>query len=577
MGRVLDKKLARCALGLAWTVALAACGGGGGGPMFPPFLTAPAAPGDSASVPVPTAAEDPVASSPAVPPLDPAAPLQPANPPTAVPEAPVVPPAPPAPEPREDIVKSSDVAAQCAAPRTGIDPSTGAAFTDLQGTLALEKSWVRGWIDETYLWYDEVPTYLLAKDYATPVTYFDVLKTPKLTASGKPKDRFHFTANTEQARALSQNGTEIGYGMQLAFISASAPRDIRVAFTEPGSPAAQAAVARGDRLIEIDGIDAVNGTEVDSLNAAIAPQRAGVQHSFKLRANDGTERILTLASASITRDPVPTLNAFTLPGGKRVGYMLFNEHIATAEYWLTATMELFQSIGITDLVIDMRYNGGGYLDIASQLAYMVSSSAATQGKTFERLQYNRKNPFQLTPEQTIVPFHPTALGFSEDAGLPMSAGYALPQLGLSRVTVLSGPDTCSASESVVNSLRGIGITVDLVGGGTCGKPYGFTPQDNCGTSYYAIQFQGVNDKGFGDYGDGFKPTCAVVDDFTHALGDPKEARLAVALHLLGGGVCPTPPSSVSKGDIAMRKAEAERVPYLVRSPILENRLLRPGR
>jgi hypothetical protein len=50
----------------------------------------------------------------------------------------------------------------------------------------------------------------------------------------------------------------------------------------------------------------------------------------------------------------------------------------------------------------------------------------------------------------------------------------------------------------------------------------------------------------------------------------------VALHLLGGGVCPTPPSA-SKADIAMRKAEAERVPYLVRSPVLENRLLRPAR
>jgi C-terminal processing protease CtpA/Prc len=79
---------------------------------------------------------------------------------------------------------------------------------------------------------------------------------------------------------------------------------------------------------------------------------------------------------------VPTLNAFNIGGGKRVGYMLFNEHIATAEYGLALSMEAFQSIGITDLVIDMRYNGGGYLDIASQLAYMVSSSAATQGKTF---------------------------------------------------------------------------------------------------------------------------------------------------------------------------------------------------
>ena len=65
----------------------------------------------------------------------------------------------------------------------------------------------------------------------------------------------------------------------------------------------------------------------------------------------------------------------------------------------------------------------------------------------------------------------------------------------------------------------------------------------------------------------------MVDDFTHELGDPKEARLAVALHLLGGGICPTPPSA-SKADVAMRKAEAERVPYLVRSPLRENRLLR---
>jgi carboxyl-terminal processing protease len=548
MGRILEKKFARSAVCAAWIIALAACGGGGGGGgavMFPPIAAAPS--------PVP---EDPAPGE---------------SPTPVVPEPSVTPPAPTPTIPQATIVPSASVSAQCAAPRAGIDPATNTAFADRQGTLANEKDWVRAWIDETYLWFDEVSTTLLAQDYATPVTYFDVLKTPKLTASGKPKDRFHFTANTEQARALSQKGTEIGYGMQLAFIGASAPRDIRVAFTEPGSPAAQAAVARGDRLIEIDGIDVVNGTDVDALNAAIAPEREGEQHSFKLRANDGTERTLTLTSASITRDPVPAqnLNAFNV-GNKLVGYMLFNEHIATAEYGLTSTMELFQFIGITDLVIDMRYNGGGYLDIASELAYMVSSNAATQGKAFERLLYNSKNPFQLTPEEATMPFQGAALGYS------VAPGYALPQLGLSRVTVLSGPDTCSASESVVNSLRGIGITVDLVGGGTCGKPYGFTPQDNCGTSYYAIQFQGVNDKGFGDYGDGFKPTCAVVDDFTHELGDPKEARLAVALHLLGGGVCPTP-ASASKTDMAMRKAEAERVPYLVRSPILENRLLRPAR
>ncbi|WP_174255678.1 S41 family peptidase [Variovorax sp. PBS-H4] len=496
----------------------------------------------------------------------------PAHPPPPAPnapvaETPVVPQAPPAIDPPEEIAKSSDVAGRCAVPRTGVDPSTHAAFSDLQGTSTLEKNWVRAWIDETYLWYDEVPTYLLAKDYATPVTYFDVLKTPKLTASGRAKDRFHFTADTATSQALSQNGVEAGYGMNLAFLSTAPPRDVRVAFIEPGSPAEQAAVMRGDRLIAVDGADVENGTDVDALNAGIAPRREGETHSFKLRDGTGAERNVTLTSASITRDPVPMRDAVYYDRGqRRIGYMVFNSYIATAEYGLAYALGLFQRIGTTDMVIDMRYNGGGYLDIASQLAFMLSPSGASTGKTFEQLQYNNKNPFHLTPDQLKMPFHDQTLGFSAQPG------FALPQLQLSSVTVLTGPDTCSASESVINGLRGIGVTVNVVGGTTCGKPYGFTPQDNCGTTYYAIQFQGVNDRGFGDYGDGIAPTCVVPDDFGHQLGDENEARLAAAFGLIETGKCPAAP--LGKASTVLRKAEASRRPYLARSPIWSNKWLK---
>ncbi|CAN7166030.1 S41 family peptidase [Variovorax sp. LjRoot84] len=465
----------------------------------------------------------------------------------------------------EPIVASSSVAGQCAAPRTGVDPDTGAAFPDQLGTLAAEKRWVRGWIDETYLWFDEVPTTLAAGDYATPITYFNVLKTPKLTAAGRAKDRFHFTQDTAAYRALSQNGVGVGYGAELAFLSASPPRDVRVAYTEPGSPAAQAAIVRGTRLIEIDGVDLVSGTDTATLNAGLAPAREGEAHNFKLRAPDGSERTLTLTAARITRTPVLNVKTIDTASGP-VGYLLFNDHLATAEAPLVAAVNQLKSAGIADLVIDMRYNGGGLLDIASELASMVSSGAATTGAVFERLQFNNKNPFNLAPSQATLPFHATSRGFS------VPAGQALPRLGLSRVTVLAGPDTCSASESVVNSLRGIGVTVNLVGGGTCGKPYGFFPQDNCGTTYFAIQFQGVNQQGFGDYSDGFAPACVVADDFGHALGDPAEARLAAALALRSGGACPAPVSS-NKEEMALRKAEAAGQPYLVRSPARESRLL----
>ena len=493
-------------------VALAACGGGGGGGVSLPLTTTAVSTGDS-------------------------------------------------------IVASSSVAGQCAAPRNGVDPDTGAAFPDRQGTVDTEKAWVRAWIDETYLWFDEVPTNLVAANYATPIDYFNVLKTPALTASGRAKDRFHFTADTASYLALSQNGIDIGYGFELAFLSAAPPRDVRVAFLEPGAPAAQQNIVRGMKLITIDGIDVAAGANVNGLNAALNPTAVGESHSFTLRAPDGSERIVDLAAARITRTPVQNVKTIPTASGA-VGYMLFNDHLATAESELIAAINQLKGAGISDLVIDMRYNGGGYLDVASELAYMVAPAAATNGTVFERMQFNRKNPFHVTPAQATVPFYSTSRGYST------VAGQALPQLGLSRVTVLTGPDTCSASESVVNSLRGVGVTVNLVGGATCGKPYGFFPQDNCGTTYFAIQFQGVNQQGFGDYGDGFAPTCVVADDFEHALGDPAEGRLAAALALRSSGTCPA--TSASKADVARNKMEAGGTPYLVRSPVREIRLVSPS-
>ena len=334
----------------------------------------------------------------------------------------------------DPIVPSYSVAAQCAAPRGGIDPETGAAFPDQPGSVTTEKRWLRAWIDETYLWYSEVPA-LVASAYATPVAYFGALKTPLTTASGRPKDRFHFTADTAQYRALSQTGVDVGYGFELAYLSAAPPRDIRVAFTEPGSPAAQAGFERGQKLVEIDGIDVVAGTDVAGLNAALSPTRTGETHSFKLQAADGSVRSANLAAAVMTHTSVQGAAILPTASGP-VGYMLFNDHMSTAEAQLIGAINQFKAASITDLVIDMRYNGGGYLDIASELAYMVATPAATRGTAFEVLRFSSKNPFGVSASQATVPFHATTLGFSASAGQP------LPQLGLSRVTVLTGPDTC---------------------------------------------------------------------------------------------------------------------------------------
>ncbi|HEX2687669.1 MAG TPA: S41 family peptidase [Kofleriaceae bacterium] len=428
---------------------------------------------------------------------------------------------------------------RCAAPRKGIDPTTGEDYVDVGGSVLDEKLWIRSWTNDLYLWYQEVPD-LDIRSYQTPVDYFDDLKTQAITPSGKPKDQFHFTYTTSDWVALSESGVEAGYGLQWALINRSPPRKLLVAYVEPGSPAAAANLDRGAQVQTIDGVDVANGSDVNTLNNGISPAAVNETHTFVvLDRNSTTPRTVKLTSASITSVPVQNVHTLPAPNDK-VGYLLFNDHIATAEKALVDAVTKLRDMGITDLVIDIRYNGGGYLDIAAELAYMVAGPTVTSGKTFEQERFNDKYPTRdpvtghpLTP----VPFVDKALGFSA------TAGQALPHLGLSRVFVLTGSGTCSASEAVMNGLAGVDVDVIQIGSTTCGKPYGFYPADNCGTTYFAIQFQGVNQKGFGDYADGFIPGgklhgCVVADDFTHGLGDPAEGRLAAALAYRANGTCP---------------------------------------
>ena len=169
-------------------------------------------------------------------------------------------------------------------------------------------------------------------------------------------------------------------------------------------------------------------------------------------------------------------------------------------------------------------------------------------RTFEVLEFNDKYP--NTNPVTGAPLSPLTF-LNQTIGLSeLSAGLALPTLDLDRVFVITGARTCSASESIVNSLRGVGVEVIQIGERTCGKPYGFYPTDNCGTTYFSIQFRGVNDAGFGDYADGFVPAaggpvndtdlpgCAVPDDLDNSLGNVNEARLAAALQYRDTGTCP---------------------------------------
>jgi carboxyl-terminal processing protease len=461
--------------------------------------------------------------------------------------------------------QSSALANHCAAPRPGLD---------VKGTAADEKNWLRAWTNELYLWYSEVPNADPAA-YATPQLYFDVLKTTQPTPSGNKKDRFHFWIPTDVWQAESQSGVQVGYGgIQWTVVAGTPPREIRVAYIDPAVPT-QAGLARGAKVLTVDNVDVVAGDPA-VLNAGLFPAGANESHTFSvLDAGASTPRPVTLTSSAVQTTSV--VNAAPI-AGTTVGYMQFNDHNATAEAQLIQAIASLKQAGVTELVIDMRYNGGGYLAVASELAYMVAGGTRTSGKTFEKLAFNDKYPTTdpvtgqpLTPQ----PFLGTAAGLAT-----VPRGQVLPSLGLGRVFVLTGPGTCSASESVINSLRGVDLQVIQIGAHTCGKPYGFYPADNCGTTYFSIEFKGVNAKGFGDYGDnGFTPGgtdaagvpgCLVRDDFAHALGDPAEERLAAALQYAAGQPCP-PPSAQARPATSLSAAASEAI--VAKPPWRENRIL----
>jgi C-terminal processing protease CtpA/Prc len=446
--------------------------------------------------------------------------------------------------------------AQCEAPRSGIDPATNQPYPDVQGTTTDENNFLRSYSNDTYLWYDEI----LDQDpglFGSQILYFDGLKTNAITPSGQPKDRFHFAFDSDAWFSLSQSGAAAGYGAQWAVLSFAPPREVVVAYTEPSSPATdpQVDLARGARIIAVDGFDIDTTTQagIVALDAGLFPSAAGETHSFTVQDVDSqNSRSVTMTSAIIESEPVKNVRVLDTPTG-RVGYVLFNDHIATAELALIdAVDQLNAGDGIDDLVLDIRYNGGGFLALASELAYMIAGPAPTAERAFERIQFNDKHP--VTDPVTGQAISPTPF-FDTTLGPPFNAppDQPLPTLGLPRVFVVTSPSTCSASEAIMNSLRGIDIEVIQIGSTTCGKPYGFYPTDNCGTTYFTIQFRGVNDKGFGDYIDGFSPAntqtnvgvvvpgCSVADDFTAGLGDPNEDRLAAALTYRDTQTCPATP------------------------------------
>lgn len=398
-----------------------------------------------------------------------------------------------------------------------------------------QKQFIRSYLDEVYLWPEQVQR-RNPVSYTDVHTYFQAIKAPS------PVDRFSFSSTTEEADQR-EDTQAFGVGIEWRNAGTSAAPVWRIARVEPGSPAAQAGLQRGDTGVGLD-------TNVDDPNAA-APYYYNLLYT---RANLPGVYRADMTPMVIQEDPVGVYRGLTV-ADRKVGYVAFESHYGDAQDQLIAAAFEAQAFGIQDLVLDLRYNSGGFLYMAASLASMIAPTTSVAGEPdFVRLVPNSKREAEFHNE--VIPLSPRVQ--YHQSGARYTAGRELPKLDLQRVYVLTTGETCSASESLINGLRGVGVSVHVIGSTTCGKPYGMAREDNCRVAFYPVQFRGVNALGQANFENGFAPTCPVADDLDHERGDPNEAMLQAALTHIQTGTCPPNTQGVSARSALAQMSPAPR-------------------
>ena len=402
----------------------------------------------------------------------------------------------------------------------GTSGTAGSAECDLDS----QKNWLRSYMLDSYFWSGSSPNPEPAA-YDTLQKYFDALR---YAGNGTvPSDRWSYISDSASYAQFFGEGKTLGYGLFVNGLELQLP--LKARFIEAQSPAAAQGLARGDQILSLNGRSAADLVAANDFSA-LSPAKEGDTLAVQVSAG-GVTRTVTLMAATYTLTPVPVSRLLTLANGAKAGYLVLKDFITQAEAPLAAAFSDFRAAGATELILDLRYNGGGRVSTSNILASLVAGSVHN-GKVFTSLNYSAKKAASNT-----------------------SYTLAASATGFARVVVLTGERTCSASELVVNGLKPY-VQVVTVGAQSCGKPFGFNPTPSCSSTFSAVNFESVNALGEGRYYDGITATCAVADDFSGALGDPAEKLTAAAASYLQSGVCP--PVAAPAGDRARTLSVSQR-------------------
>jgi carboxyl-terminal processing protease len=396
------------------------------------------------------------------------------------------------------ILALATLAASCGG---GSSPTDATAST--QCTTIGQVTFVRDTLQNIYYWYKDLADPDPAS-FGSPEAYLDAVRYRPLDTT------FSYITSKASSDAFFSESQFIGFGLSY---KQTAELALRIAQVFPGSSAAEAGLDRGDELLTIGGKTVAELIQSGEIATSFGPDQVGVTVDVSWRDLEGRERSATLTKRVVT---IPTVSQTAVldAGALRVGYVHLRNFVTPSVAALDSAFTGLGAAGVTDLVLDLRYNGGGLVSVAQHLAGLIGGPSLS-GQVFIQFVHNDKN----TSRNSALRFE----------SLP-------PALGVPRLVVIATHASASASEAMINGLRPY-MDVRVVGDTTYGKPVGQYGFDFCDKVLYPVSFLVTNARGEADYFGGIPADCAAADDLDHPLASGNEASLAEALYVLRTGHC----------------------------------------
>jgi C-terminal processing protease CtpA/Prc len=429
-------------------------------------------------------------------------------------------------------------------------------------TLDLIRDSIYLYSQEAYLWYDGLPDYATfnprgitgTNDLSALAKEVDKISQYKINpATGKPYEYYESSPGEAKYSFIDEGGTSTqlgGVNGDFGFAPLyTTTTDLRIKYVYAGSPAGLAGIKRGYQITKINGQTNLTYDNGGSITQSVINAIYNSNNiTMTLKRPDNTSFDVSLSVANYNVNPVITYKVIDQGNGKKVGYIVFNTFVSmdVAQPKLQEAFNSFTTSGITDLVVDLRYNGGGYVSTAEYLSNLIVPSAKNN-----TLMYNTYFNDKLTSGKASLLANQIRKDLTTGRTYNYAqfdysvAGNALNfkkegSLNVGKVFFIVTGSTASASELLINNLRPH-MNVQLIGTKSYGKPVGFFDIQVNKYELYVPEFVTKNSAGQGDYFDGMLPGSINYpgimdyDDVTKDFGDPTEGLLARALNYVKNG------------------------------------------